>query len=79
MNGNVLSRGMSEVGGVLGSIRAMDFYRKIPRDLTEPTLAGGTMSVLSTIVMGMLLLWQVRPLRVSLLADGISPLYWTST
>ena len=60
MNANVLSNGMSEVGGVLGSIRAMDFYRKIPRDLTEPTLAGGTMSVLSTVIMGLLLLWQVR-------------------
>ena len=56
---NNLSRGVSEVGGFFGSIRAMDFYRKIPRDLTEPTLAGGTMSVLSTIIMGVLLLWQV--------------------
>ena len=46
--------------GFLGSIRAMDFYRKIPRDLTEPTLAGGTMSLLSTIIMGVLLMWQVR-------------------
>ena len=46
-------------GGVLGSIRAMDFYRKIPKDLTEPTLAGGTMSVLSSIIMAVLLVWQV--------------------
>ena len=48
-------------GGVFGSIKAMDFYRKIPKDLTEPTLAGGTMSVLSSIIMAVLLVWQVCP------------------
>ena len=33
------------------SLRSVHFYRKVPRDLTEATVSGGTISVVSTIVM----------------------------
>ncbi|KAK3273619.1 Protein disulfide-isomerase 5-4 [Cymbomonas tetramitiformis] len=32
-------------------IKSIDFYRKIPRDLTEATLSGATLSILAAIVM----------------------------
>lgn len=40
-------------------LREMDFYRRVPRDLTEPTLAGGTLSVVAAACMAALLLLQV--------------------
>jgi len=35
-------------------LKSVHFYRKVPRDLTEATLAGGTISLLSSIVMAYL-------------------------
>jgi len=35
-------------------LKSVHFYRKVPRDLTEATLAGGTISIISTIVMAYL-------------------------
>jgi len=35
-------------------LKSVHFYRKVPRDLTEATLAGGTLSLMSTIVMAYL-------------------------
>lgn len=43
----------------LKRLREMDFYRRVPRDLTEPTLAGGTLSVMAAACMAALLLLQV--------------------
>ena len=35
-------------------LKSVHFYRKVPRDLTEATLAGGTISLISSIVMAYL-------------------------
>jgi len=35
-------------------LKSVHFYRKVPRDLTEATLAGGTLSLISSIVMAYL-------------------------
>lgn len=35
-------------------LKSVHFYRKVPRDLTEATLAGGTLSLMSTILMAYL-------------------------
>ena len=31
-------------------LKSVHFYRKVPRDLTEATLAGGTISLISSVV-----------------------------
>ena len=38
----------------MGWLKSVHFYRKVPRDLTEATLAGGTISLISSIVMAYL-------------------------
>ena len=38
----------------MDALKSIHFYRKVPRDLTEATLAGGTISLISSIVMAYL-------------------------
>lgn len=37
--------------GVQSKLKNFDMYRKLPSDLTEPTLSGAIVSLLSTIIM----------------------------
>ena len=39
---------------MLRAVRSLHFYRKVPHDVTEATLAGGVMSVLAVLAMGTL-------------------------
>ena len=40
--------------GAFDALKAVHFYRKVPHDLTEATLAGGTISLLSSLIMAYL-------------------------
>ena len=44
----------ADVGAAMEWLKSVHFYRKVPRDLTEATLAGGTISLISSIVMAYL-------------------------
>ena len=44
----------ADFGAAMEWLKSVHFYRKVPRDLTEATLAGGTISLLSSIVMAYL-------------------------
>lgn len=43
---------------MLTRLKSVDFFRKLPSDLTEATLTGGSLSILSTFVMVMLLMME---------------------
>uniref|UniRef100_A0A7S2RYN8 Thioredoxin domain-containing protein n=1 Tax=Mucochytrium quahogii TaxID=96639 RepID=A0A7S2RYN8_9STRA len=43
--------------GVLGRLRALDLYRKVPRDLTESSALGGSMSI-AFVMMFLLIFWM---------------------
>lgn len=47
------------IGGVQSKLRKLDIYRKLPSDLTEPTKAGATISLLSTIVIIVLFITEL--------------------
>ena len=36
--------------GIRAKLRGLDLYRKVPKDLTEATLAGGTISIIAATV-----------------------------
>lgn len=38
----------------------MDFFRKIPKDLTEPTFCGAFVSVVCTLLIGILCLTELK-------------------
>lgn len=40
--------------GVQNRLRSLDIYKKLPSDLTEPTISGALISIFSTIVIGLL-------------------------
>lgn len=40
--------------GVQARLRRLDIYRKLPSDLTEPTMAGALISLISTVIIGLL-------------------------
>jgi hypothetical protein len=41
---------------VVGKLKSFDVYRKLPSDLTEPTLSGALVSIISAIIMVILFL-----------------------
>ena len=43
----------------MGFVRSLHFYRKVPQDVTEATLAGGVMSLLALLAMGVLAVQHV--------------------
>ena len=47
-------------GGVKGKLRQLDIYRKLPADLTEPTMSGALVSILSTIIMVFLFMTEMQ-------------------
>jgi len=56
-----LGGGSSAAGGGLGAhLRSFDLYRKIPRDLTEGTAFGGTVSILFGVCFLLLFYFEVR-------------------
>jgi|APCry1669189000_1035189.scaffolds.fasta_scaffold421196_1 hypothetical protein len=47
-------------GGVKGKLRQLDIYRKLPADLTEPTMSGALVSIVSTIIMVFLFMTEMQ-------------------
>ena len=47
-------------GGVKGKLRQLDIYRKLPSDLTEPTMSGALVSIVSTIIMVFLFMTEMQ-------------------
>ncbi|KAM3127184.1 hypothetical protein pb186bvf_020703 [Paramecium bursaria] len=47
-------------GGVHSRLKQLDVYRKLPRDLTEPTNAGALISLISTIVIVWLFITELK-------------------
>jgi len=50
-----------------GFLRGIHFYRKVPHDLTEATLTGGTISLASSLIMAYLFITKCE------LATRLSP------
>ena len=48
------------IGGVQGKLRSLDIYRKLPKDLTEPTMSGALVSIVSTVVMVFLFMTEIQ-------------------
>lgn len=46
-------------GGVQSRLKSLDIYRKLPSDLTEPTMAGALVSIVSTICIALLFLTEL--------------------
>ena len=54
----------------LSRLRAVDFYKKIPSDLTEATLTGAWLSVAASVVMALLLVLELSAfLRVQTMSE----------
>jgi len=43
---------------VTSRLKSFDIYRKLPKDLTEPTMSGAMVSLLSTLIMGVLFITE---------------------
>lgn len=46
--------------GAHSRLRSLDIYRKLPSDLTEPTMAGALISIISTICMIVLFMTELQ-------------------
>jgi hypothetical protein len=47
-------------GGVQKRLQALDVYRKLPSDLTEPTMSGALISIISTILIALLFITELQ-------------------
>jgi hypothetical protein len=47
-------------GGVQSRLRSLDIYRKLPTDLTEPTMAGALVSIISTVCIVLLFATEMQ-------------------
>ena len=59
-------------------VKKLDLYRKLPKDLTQPTVAGAVVSVCCvvfiTFMLGTELLWFIAPdIRSDLTVDNANP------
>ena len=45
---------------VASKLKAFDVYKKLPSDLTEPTLSGALVSIISTLIMIILFLSELN-------------------
>jgi thiol-disulfide isomerase/thioredoxin len=58
--GGRMSGGSGGGGGLsLGRLRKVDFYKKVPADLTEATLTGAWLSISASLIMAMLLVLEL--------------------
>ena len=53
-------KGHSASTGFSARLRALDIYRKTPKDLTEATTVGGAISIVATVVMVLLLMMELH-------------------
>ena len=62
-----------------GFLRGIHFYRKVPHDLTEATLTGGTISLASSLIMAYLFITkcELSPLDSPPLPSPPPPSRWT--
>ena len=66
-------KGRAAPVGFGARLRALDIYRKTPKDLTEATTVGGAISIFASVVMLLLLLMELRDF-VSVLKPAGGPL-----
>ena len=45
--------------GVQKRLQSLDIYRKLPSDLTEPTMSGALISIVSTVLIALLFITEL--------------------